>query len=632
MNGQPPSEPLRLTMARWLNRRHRTRDVRGEPTERFRKVLAHTGSYDQFAYGTDTPSDWSGPLQRAIICSPRSGVIAIDVDDEQVFSSSRTAQYVSRADALSTRGGGFHVLIDARSVPPDQWPRQGPIPGGDIKSCGFIPVPGCLHWTEQQYQPVLHDGLSRVITATPAIIAAINADRNDHHPAASANGSSGGHGGGHDGEIAGTTLTMVIKRLRAGWQPGAELAEDVYREWQSVAVPRDPGWSFERSDFERHFGGALAKAREIIRNDQPVSEDAMQWAMGAMRTPDTAVVTGTVVQRTLSRRVELTPASAIPMRRVRWLVWLPGVLEIPMGELALFAGREGTGKSQATLWIAACITRGIMPGELRGKPRSVIIASREDSWEHTIKPRLVACGADMDRVFRVDVTAIDGGKVHLTLPEDNADLERKIAEYRVALVILDPVLSAVSARLNTHKASEVRQALEPMSQMGHRTGCAFIGLTHFNKMTGQDLSQRMMDSQAFAAVTRAIVGFAMDDVDTGVMTQPKNTLGRKPSKSMEYQISAKLMQIEGQWSEIAYFVPGDKTDRSAEDMLDVADMRQLAIAKDFLRGVLAGGPVLSKDVEERAKQEGISERTLNRARSDLRVRARQTPDGWVIGG
>lgn len=64
-------------------------------------------------------------------------------------------------------------------------------------------------------------------------------------------------------------------------------------------------------------------------------------------------------------------------------------------------------------------------------------------------------------------------------------------------------------------------------------------------MTGQDLSQRMMDSQAFAAVTRAIVGFAMDDVDTGVMTQPKNTLGRKPSKSMEYQISGKLMQIEG---------------------------------------------------------------------------------------
>ena len=411
------------------------------------------------------------------------------------------------------------------------------------------------------------------------------------------------------------------------------MREAVYAEWLTIAIPRDPGDPFERADFDRHYegrdgrSGGLAKALARIAADPPVTAGGVEWAMSTMSTPGTAVVTGT-----LSRRVELTPASAIPMRRVRWLVWLPGVLEIPMGELALFAGREGTGKSQATLWIAACITRGTMPGEQWGKPRSVIIASREDSWEHTIRPRLEAVGADMDRVFRVDVTAIDGGKVHLTLPEDNADLERKIAEYKVALVILDPVLSAVSARLNTHKASEVRQALEPMSQMGHRTGCAFIGLTHFNKMTGQDLSQRMMDSQAFAAVTRAIVGFAMDDVDTGVMTQPKNTLGRKPSKSMEYRISAKLMQIERQWSEIAYFVPGDRTDRSAEDMLDVQEMRKVAIAKDFLRGVLAGGPVLSKDVEERAKQEGISERTLNRARSDLRVRARQTPDGWVIGG
>ena len=293
-----PQEPLLLTRARWLNRRHKTRDVRGEPTEKWSKVLAHTGSYEQFEYGTDTDSSWSGRLQRAIICSPWSGVLAIDVDHEQAYMSTRTAQYITRADAISTRGGGYHVLIDARMVPREHWPRQGPIPGGDIKSCGFIPMPGCLHWSEARYEPVLHDGLTRVVAATPELIAAINADRHAYHPAASANGH-GGHGGGHDGEVAAATLAMVLRRMRAG-MPDAQMREDTYREWLTVAIPRDPGWRFERADFERHYRGALVKAREIIKNDdQPVSEGAMRWAVS-----------------TVTRRVTCAEAEAV---YVRWL-------------------------------------------------------------------------------------------------------------------------------------------------------------------------------------------------------------------------------------------------------------------------------------------------------------------------
>ena len=308
--GQPP-DPLRLTTARWMNRRRRVRDVRGEQTERFSKVIAHTGTYGQFEYGTDTDSDWTGHLQRAIICSPKSGVFAVDVDDEPSYMATRTARHITRADALTTRGGGYHVLIDARMVPRDKWPKQGPIPGADIKSTGFIPVPGCLHFSEERYQPVLHDGLSRVVTATPEMIAAINADRNDHHPAASANGH-GGHGGGHDGEIAGATLAMVIKRLRDGWQPGTELTEDVYREWLTVAIPRDPSYPFDRDDFDRHYGGALHKALEIIKTgDQPLP-GAMEWAMGTVTRRITCAEAEAVYARWLHDPDPCPPGSCWP--------------------------------------------------------------------------------------------------------------------------------------------------------------------------------------------------------------------------------------------------------------------------------------------------------------------------------
>jgi putative DNA primase/helicase len=44
-------------------------------------------------------------------------------------------------------------------------------------------------------------------------------------------------------------------------------------------------------------------------------------------------------------------------------------------------------------------------------------------------------------------------------------------------------------------------------------------------------------------------------------------------------------------------------------------------AEEFLRSRLAGGPVLQKDIEEEAKANCISYRTLRRAQKDLGVRA-----------
>jgi hypothetical protein len=49
-------------------------------------------------------------------------------------------------------------------------------------------------------------------------------------------------------------------------------------------------------------------------------------------------------------------------------------------------------------------------------------------------------------------------------------------------------------------------------------------------------------------------------------------------------------------------------------------------AKQFLRELLANGPVDAKDGEEAAKANGISDRTLDRARTDLGVKAEK--DGY----
>src|SRR3954467_8601890 len=86
------------------------------------------------------------------------------------------------------------------------------------------------------------------------------------------------------------------------------------------------------------------------------------------------------------RRLKLTPVSTIPIRPVRWL-WAG---RLPLGALSLLGGREGTGKSTVAYSLAAAVTRGQLDGRHHGQPRSVLVAATEDSWEHTIVPRLLA--------------------------------------------------------------------------------------------------------------------------------------------------------------------------------------------------------------------------------------------------
>jgi hypothetical protein len=275
-NGQlPPFEP---TTARWLNRERRVRDPfpkGGEPpyTTRWSKVLAHTGHYEQFAYGTDTPSDWPvRGLQKCLICSPQSGAITVDVDDEQAFAGTRTGRLIGRAQAWTAHGGGYHVVIDARGLSEADWPRQGPIAGADIKSKGFVPLPGCMHFDGQPYQPVYQPG---PVVWWPELIAAICADLADQreHNRAGGGSGGGGEGGGHDGEVAGAVLKMVLRGLDK---------DQCYAEWLKIAVPRDPSWPFTADDFERHYGSAARKAEQIRAEEGDVTTDdgAAAWAAG----------------------------------------------------------------------------------------------------------------------------------------------------------------------------------------------------------------------------------------------------------------------------------------------------------------------------------------------------------------
>jgi AAA domain len=136
------------------------------------------------------------------------------------------------------------------------------------------------------------------------------------------------------------------------------------------------------------------------------------------------------------RKLIVTPAADIRPRRVRWL-WKE---RLALGTLGLLAGREGLGKSTVAYWMTGQITRGTLPGEYQGQPRAVLVCATEDSWEHTIVPRLIAHNADLSRVYRVEMLS-DAVHVSLSLPRDLPVVSKAATDKQAALMVLDPLLS-----------------------------------------------------------------------------------------------------------------------------------------------------------------------------------------------
>jgi hypothetical protein len=318
----------------------------------------------------------------------------------------------------------------------------------------------------------------------------------------------------------------------------------------------------------------------------------------------------------------MTKAVDIMPRAVRWL-W-DG--RVPLGAVSLIAGREGGGKSSVAYETLANITRGELPGEHKGTPRNVAVVATEDSWEHVIVPRLKAARGDLARVFRIEVTIQDLGTLELSLPEDVPALTERVREYEFAAILLDPVISRLGRKLDTHKDGEVRQALEPVARLADQTGCAVLGIIHVNKTDTTDPLTAIMGSRAFAAVARGVL-FVAQDRETRLLAFVKNNYGPL-AKSRTFTIEPHTLEEkdpeDGRAISTSRVSWGDETDRTARDVLeDQAAKRKVTTkdkAEDWLRERLADGkPAPFAYIKKEAEAEGIPERTLRRAAASIGV-------------
>ncbi|AZI56956.1 AAA family ATPase [Nakamurella antarctica] len=347
------------------------------------------------------------------------------------------------------------------------------------------------------------------------------------------------------------------------------------------------------------------------------------------------------------RELTLTAASKIRMRKPTWL-WdtapkgaAPQDSEgrIPVGSLTIAAGQAGIGKSQFTLWLVARLTTGTLPGTHYGKPKSVIIAANEDSREMTIGPRLLAAGADMSRVYFVDVVTDNNEHAQLTLPTDTKALGRLIEKNNVGLLVCDPLLSALGAEINDYRGKEVRAALDPLVEMADRTKCAVVGLAHFNKSAPSgDPLLAIQGAAAFGQLIRAGIGFAREeaaeDADetsepTFVMSTTKNNLGRDNLPSLQYKIIPTPVETDDGTAWVSrYEFTGSTSERSVRDIMranaegrpgeDSSGQRSI---DSWLTSLLTEANYRATEVYSAADAAGYSKDQTKRAKARLGIEA-----------
>ena len=194
----------------------------------------------------------------------------------------------------------------------------------------------------------------------------------------------------------------------------------------------------------------------------------------------------------------------VHVRNVEWL----DRPYLPRGELVLNIANGGTGKGLVSVYYAARLSRG----EIAGKPRMSVFAAAEDAFDTVFKPRLLAAGADLAYVRGLRWRR-RGLTDAFVIPDDLDPAGRMIEDLDAALFVVDPLLSHLHGKTDSHKDHEVKRALTPLSDLAHRTGCTVLGNHHFRKDTSRGARNAAQASSAFTDVPRVTWGMAKDPED-----------------------------------------------------------------------------------------------------------------------
>ena len=244
------------------------------------------------------------------------------------------------------------------------------------------------------------------------------------------------------------------------------------------------------------------------------------------------------------------------------------------------------------------------------------------------REQLEAAGADLSKVYLVQaVVEKNGLRRCFNLQRDLEALGNAVAAIgNVSAIMIDP-LTAYMGDIDSHRTTDVRSTLEPFDRFADNYRTAIFAVTHPPKASSGRAIHNFTGSLAFVAAA-GLAFVAIEETETGrsLLLPVKNNLGPK-ADGIGFRIEP---MITGK---------GIPTSRIAWDLLPVLMTANEAVraaaeegrsggashaAEQFLRGYLEARPMPADGVMKAAEANGISKRTLDRAKAKLGIIVEKT--------
>jgi hypothetical protein len=433
------------------------------------------------------------PLSNVGVSTGPSRLIVLDVDAKRdgLESWHRLSRDLDlKIDTLTslTGGGGLHVFYRAGdfSVPSAANFAGEDYPGLDIRARGgYIVAPPSVHESGKRYE---WDAYTDAIATIPEALEVFIRD------------TLGRERGGNP--IAGRAMIPVGAR--------------------NVSLTKIAGkLRFIGMEADEVFESLRLINRTRILD--PLPERDLRTIVSSVFRYNAHPKTESLVDVQVAQQLIVISAFNIRVKRTEWL--LDGF--IPSGEVTIFEGRGGVGKSTCALDILARYSSGVaLPGNAHPHPASPVLVFGDEDTHSTIKARLQAAKADLQKVFIVDGVGIGDDKRRFQLPSDLRLLEDAIVGYGARLVYLDSLFNAFAQGFSQNDALDVRRVVGGLADVAHRTGATIIATRHWGK-GDKHVKDKGLGSVEITDVVRSVVAFDEDPVLKRVMRVTKHNYGKE---------------------------------------------------------------------------------------------------------
>lgn len=316
-----------------------------------------------------------------------------------------------------------------------------------------------------------------------------------------------------------------------------------------------------------------------------------------------------------------------------WLV--PGY--IPKKQITMLCGTGGTGKTSVWISLIASLSSGqrtLFDGSgefaVKREPMRCMFFSGEDTVENVIKRKLREQKANMKQILTMSLSDPNFDKIQF----GSDYLEEKIAWYRPAICVFDPLQSFIDKRVRMADRNAMRQSMRSLIEWGELYGTTFVIVMHTNKQLNVWGRNRMADSADLWDIARSVL-MVGDTGDEGIkyMSHEKSNYG-KTGQTMLFRNDLGNPTFYA-WSDLKDrdYVQEDarkRNDQRAQGHHDEIVNTIMSTLSDYPEGLPA------KDLKDLLRDLGYGINAIERVKSGLKESGRivykksNLTSGWVV--